>query len=213
VRLMHTLPQSLMYLISVVCGIAMSHTYSRPIRGVDAEAPIQWLPGEFERFCGIVKAPLYEYCTRFTDERSFADDLVQETLIIAWQQPFNPDKEASIETYAINILKSVISNTANYWATGKRENDLLLTMDDAAYYAGDSNPDRGILLKQAHAAIAKLPVSLRRVAQMYYIDGMLAVDIANELGISPATVGRWLEKAMEKVRITLNVEVECGEEG
>ena len=129
-----------------------------------------------------------------------ADDLVQDVMEVALRKP--PEVDRPIRPW----LRRVLGNAARMgWRGGKRqqERDALLVPQDS-----QSSATETLQALQAHQALVRAVVDLaepyRETVILRYVEGRSAVDIAQELGVSAATIRSRLHRGLALLRQQLD---------
>jgi RNA polymerase sigma-70 factor (ECF subfamily) len=148
-------------------------------------------------------AALWRYALRLTGDRARAQDVVQETLLRAWQHPEVADgNERSARPWLFTVARNMIideSRSARY----RRE---LSTADEVGAFEGacpdevDAALDRLLL----GDALARLTPEHREVVRRSYFQGWTTAQIAADLGIADGTVKSRLHYALRALRLALS---------
>jgi RNA polymerase sigma-70 factor (ECF subfamily) len=144
-------------------------------------------------------APLWRYAWRLTGDRARAADVVQETLLRAWQHPeVDDDGERSVRAWLFTVARNLIideSRTARY----RRERS---TPDDmgALDGAGPDEVDAVLNRLMIADALARLTPEHREVVRRSYFQGSTTAQIASELQIAEGTVKSRLHYALREMR-------------
>jgi len=144
-------------------------------------------------------AALWRYASRLTGDWDRAQDVVQETMLRAWQHPeVADDDERSARAWLFTVARNVIideSRTARF----RRE---VSTPDDVGALEG-ACPDavNGALDRLLISdALARLTPEHRAVVQRSYFQGWTTAQIAADLGIADGTVKSRLHYALRSLR-------------
>ena len=131
------------------------------------------------------------------DEDVLAEDAVQEAFIAALQGLERLRDPAAFPGW----LGQIIRRCANRIAGKQRE--LLLT-DAAILPSGEDTPgecvERDQLRQVVRDALRALPPSGRKTAELFYLQELSCMDIANELSVPIGTVKRRLHDARKRLR-------------
>lgn len=145
---------------------------------------------------------LWRYALRLTGDRTRAEDVVQETLLRAWQHPdVADDDERSARAWLFTVARNMIIDerrSARY-----RNESGLVDLESAFDRAGldemDSALDRILLT----AAMAQLSSLHRAVIRRSYYQGWTTAQIAADLRIAEGTVKSRLHYAVHALRFAL----------
>ncbi|MDT5014386.1 MAG: polymerase sigma-70 factor, subfamily [Mycobacterium sp.] len=167
--------------------------------------PAKTVEGKEATFNGFYDehaAALFRYARRLTGDAARAQDVVQETLIRAWQHPeVASDSERSARSWLFTVARHMIideSRTLRF----RRE---VSTPDDAdaverACPDGVNDALDRMLIGEA---LARLTSQHRAVIQRSYIQGWTTAQIAADLGIADGTVKSRLHYALRALRHAL----------
>jgi len=148
----------------------------------------------------------YPFLTKFAEgfvfDRQVAEDIVQNLFLHFWENVSHIEIESSIRSY---LYQSVRNRCLNYLR------DLHVQDKHRLLYieAGLNSEDPLIwqetdLIRQIQEAIDSLPVQMRELFVMKYLQGMKTKEIAGMKGISENTIKTQLQRAKEKLRRKLS---------
>lgn len=147
-------------------------------------------------------AALWRYAMRLTGDRARAEDVVQETLLRAWQHPeVAEDAERSARAWLFTVARNMIIDERRS-ARFRRESDSLETVPEPEKPGPDevnAALDRLLL----GDAIAQLSPEHRAVVRRSYYLGWTTAQIAADLEIAEGTVKSRLHYAVRALRLTL----------
>jgi len=148
-------------------------------------------------------AALWRYAWRLTGDQARAQDVVQETLLRAWQHPeIFIDDDRSARGWLFTVARNMIideSRTARF----RRE---LSTPDDMGVLegAGPDEVDAALDRLLIGEALARLTPEHREVVRCSYFQGWTTAQIAAGLGIAEGTVKSRLHYALRALRLALS---------
>ncbi|GJO47787.1 ECF RNA polymerase sigma factor SigL [Mycobacterium marinum] len=147
-------------------------------------------------------AVLWRYAMRLTSDASYADDIVQETLLRAWQHPEVIDERGrSARAWLFTVARNMIIDdrrSARY--------RYVVSSTDADGAPEQSTPDEvGAALDRLLIAdaLAQLSGEHRAVIERSYYRGWTTAQIAKDLEIAEGTVKSRLHYAVRALRLTL----------
>jgi RNA polymerase sigma-70 factor, ECF subfamily len=147
-------------------------------------------------------AILWRYAWRLTGDPARAQDVVQETLLRAWQHPEVADNnERSARAWLFTVARNIVIDESRS-ARFRRE---VSTPDDVGAFEGacsdevDAAMDR-LLIGEA---LARLTPEHREVVRRSYFQGWTTAQIATDLGIADGTVKSRLHYALRALRLAL----------
>jgi RNA polymerase sigma-70 factor (ECF subfamily) len=145
---------------------------------------------------------LWRYAWRLTGDPTRAQDVVQETLLRAWQHPeVASDSERSAQSWLFTVARNMIIDESRS-ARFRRE----VSTPDSAGASERACPDDvnatldRILIGEA---LARLTPEHRTVVQRSYFQGWSTAQIAADLGIADGTVKSRLHYALRALRLAL----------
>lgn len=147
-------------------------------------------------------AALWRYALRLTSDRARAEDVVQETLLRAWQHPeVVDDSERSARAWLFTVARNMIIDERR---SARFRNEVITE-------AGPGMPERpGVDEVNASLdrmligdAIAQLSDDHRAVVRRSYYLGWSTTQIAADLEIAEGTVKSRLHYAMRALRLAL----------
>jgi RNA polymerase sigma-70 factor (ECF subfamily) len=136
---------------------------------------------------------LYGLCFRLTHDRASAEDLVQETLLLAFRdlkQLRDPDRfRPWLSRVALNVCRMHLRRLA---ATPQE-----LAGAQSEHTRGHAEDDSPFGVDQA---LAQLDVPNRRVLSLFYGEGLSHAEVGELLGLSAAAVKSRLHRVREQLR-------------
>ena len=148
-------------------------------------------------------AALWRHARRLTGDEARAQDVVQETLLRAWQHPEVADNnERSARAWLFTVARNIVideTRTARF----RRE---LSTPDDVGAFecACPDEVDAALNRLLIGDALARLTPEHREVVRRSYFLGSTTAQIAAELGIADGTVKSRLHYALRALRLALS---------
>ena len=140
---------------------------------------------------------LWRYALRLTGDRGRAEDVVQETLLRAWQHPeiTGDSVRAWLVTVARNLVIDHSRSARARYETG--------SLDVAPEPAGPDGVDATLDRMLVADAVARLSADHRAVLCRAYYQGWGTARIAADLGIAEGTAKSRLHYAMRALRLAL----------
>ncbi len=147
-------------------------------------------------------AVLWRYAVRLTGDRARAEDVVQETLLRAWQHPeVVGDSERSARAWLFTVARNMIIDETRS-ARFRRETGSL----DSIAEPENPGPDQvnaALDRLLVGDAIAQLSEEHRAVIRRSYYLGWTTSQIAADLEIAEGTVKSRLHYAVRALRLTM----------
>ncbi|MGH2929932.1 MAG: sigma-70 family RNA polymerase sigma factor [Solirubrobacteraceae bacterium] len=145
-------------------------------------------------------APLWRYALRLTSDRNRAEDVVQETLLRAWQHPeVVRDGERSARAWLFTVARNMIIDQSR----SARFRNEVSSLDKAPEQAGPDEVNSALDRMLIADALAQLSPEHRAVVCRSYYRGWTTAQIAADLDIAEGTVKSRLHYAMRGLRLTL----------
>jgi len=147
-------------------------------------------------------AALWRYAVRLTGDPARAEDVVQETLLRAWQHPeVSGDAERSARAWLFTVARNMVIDDRRS-ARFRKERESLDTGSTPEQDAPDEvNAALDRLL--IGDALAQLSADHRAVIRRSYYLGWTTAQIAEDLQIAEGTVKSRLHYAVRALRLTL----------
>jgi RNA polymerase sigma-70 factor, ECF subfamily len=147
-------------------------------------------------------AALWRYASRLTGDRARAQDVVQETLLRAWQHPeVANDSERSPRSWLFAVARNMIIDERR---TARFRYEVS-TLDGVAALEGACPDEVNAALDRLLIgnALARLTPEHRAVVRRSYLQGWTTAQIAADLRISDGTVKSRLHYALRALRLVL----------
>lgn len=147
-------------------------------------------------------AALWRYAVGLTGDRARAEDVVQETLLRAWQHPeVTDDRERSARAWLFTVARNMIIDECR---TARFRNESVTADLESTYDRGspdevDAALDRLLLGN----ALAQLSPQHQAVIRRSYYQGWTTAQIAADLNIAEGTVKSRLHYAVRALRLSL----------
>jgi RNA polymerase sigma-70 factor, ECF subfamily len=126
---------------------------------------------------------LYAFVHRYTDDRQLAEDVVQETLLRAWQRldRLNTDDPRS---YLFTVARNVLTDT---WRA-KQRRPIEITDEHTPTLPAADQVDRTLDALLVAEALRRLSNEHRTVVEHLYFHGRPVAETAKLLGLAEGTV-------------------------
>ena len=147
-------------------------------------------------------AALWRYAMRLTGDQARAEDVVQETLLRAWQHPeVTDDPERSARAWLFTVARNMIIDERR----SSRFRNEVSSLDSSAAPEQASPDEVNSALDRMLIgdALAQLSPDHRAVVRRSYYLGWTTTQIADDLGIAEGTVKSRLHYAVRTMRLTL----------
>jgi RNA polymerase sigma-70 factor (ECF subfamily) len=168
-----------------------------------AETGERWESATVQGLYDEHAAALWRHARRLTGDSARAQDVVQETLLRAWQHPeVVGDNERSARAWLFTVARNMIIDESRS-ARFRRE---VSTPDDVGAFEGACPDEVDAALNRLLIgdALARLTPEHREVVRRSYFLGCTTAQIAAELGIADGTVKSRLHYALRALRLALS---------
>ncbi|MDT5367317.1 MAG: polymerase sigma-70 factor, subfamily [Mycobacterium sp.] len=143
---------------------------------------------------------LWRYALRLTGNPSRAEDVVQETLLRAWQHPeVIGDTERPARAWLFTVARNIIIDESRT-ARARKE---VTSLDSAPEQAGPDRVNETLDRMLIADAMAQLSAEHRAVVRRSYYQGWTTAQIATDLDIAEGTVKSRLHYALRAMRLTM----------
>ena len=147
-------------------------------------------------------AALWRYAVRLTGDQARAEDVVQETLLRAWQHPeVVEDSERSARAWLFTVARNMIIDDLR--SARFRKEGGSLDVAGAPEPAGPDEVSAALDRLLIGDALAQLSPEHRAVIRRSYYLGWTTAQIAADLQIAEGTVKSRLHYAVRALRLTL----------
>jgi len=147
-------------------------------------------------------AALWRYAMRLTGDRARAEDVVQETLLRAWQHPeVINDSARSARAWLFTVARNMIIDERR--SSRFRNEASSLDGSAAPEQASPDEVNSALDRMLIGEALAQLSPDHRAVVRRSYYLGWTTTQIADDLGIAEGTVKSRLHYAVRAMRLTL----------
>ncbi len=147
-----------------------------------------------EKLIQQYQTPLLRLCYIQLQDRTLAEDAVQETFLKAYRGFEQFRGESSEKTWLTRIAVNVCRDYQR--GSWFRHTDRSITPD--MLQIGAEQPDTEDM--DLSMAVMKLPRKMREAILLYYYQDMSTEEIAKVLGLTQSTVSYRLQKSREKLR-------------
>ncbi|RZQ62592.1 sigma-70 family RNA polymerase sigma factor [Amycolatopsis suaedae] len=150
---------------------------------------------------GQLRGVLFTHVLRLTNyDRQWTEDVVQETLIRAWQNSANLTREPGmLRGWLLTVAKRIVID--GWRSKQARPKEVELTRPDIAGAADET--DRALSAMVLVEAVGRLGPDQRAAIYQTYVLGHTVREAATILGVPEGTVKSRLHKAMRLIRRAL----------
>jgi RNA polymerase sigma-70 factor (ECF subfamily) len=148
-------------------------------------------------------AELRRYAVRLTGDRARAEDIVQETLLKAWQHPeVTGDPSRSPRAWLFTVARNMIIDERR---SARFRNESVIADPEVIFdHAGPDEVNSALNRMLLSSALAALSADHRTVIRRSYHDGWTTAQIAADLQVPEGTVRSRLHYAMHALRLALH---------
>ncbi|UFS59013.1 sigma-70 family RNA polymerase sigma factor [Subtercola endophyticus] len=141
---------------------------------------------------------LYRYVVRMTNDRQWAEDVVQETLFRAWRSPSIQSTDDSAQAWLFTVARNLVIDE---WRSARSRNEIgTATVPERAKA---DHTDAVLQAWLVSDALTELTREHREVLVHSYYGGKTVAEIAEHLGIPDGTVKSRLHYALRALRLAL----------
>jgi RNA polymerase sigma-70 factor (ECF subfamily) len=156
--------------------------------------------GGFDYYFNHYYSPLVFYCTKLTNNRESAKDIVVEAFIKLWK-----NKESITEYCKVKPLlyRTVYNASIDYLRKQKtREQAISILSSDGQFIQGNilEKLIETETYQHLYSLLSTLPFKCRQIFQMFYFQDKPIKEIAEELGISVNTVKSQKQRAIQLLK-------------
>jgi RNA polymerase sigma-70 factor, ECF subfamily len=143
---------------------------------------------------------LWRYAVRLTGDGARAEDVVQETLLRAWQHPeVVDDSERPVRAWLFTVARNMIIDERR----SSRFRNEVSPLNGAPERAAPDEVNAALDRLLIGDAVAQLSADHRAVIRRSYYLGWTTAQIADDLQIAEGTVKSRLHYAVRALRLTL----------
>lgn len=145
---------------------------------------------------------LRRYAVRLTGDRARAEDVVQETLLKAWQHPeVTGDPARSPRAWLFTVARNII---VDYQRSARFRRESVTADTDVIHdHAGPDEVNAALDRMLLSSALSQLSADHRDVIRRSYYEGCTSAQIAADLGIPEGTARSRLHYAVRALRLAL----------
>ena len=158
----------------------------------------------FERLYRLHEARVYALCLRLCGDRHWAEDLLQEAFVRAWNKLGGFRGDAQFGTWLYRLTANLVISQLR---RSKRNLEQELLPDERELYPA-APPG---LERDLDKAIRQLPDGARTVLVLHSIEGYTHEEIASAMDIAVSTSKVQLHRARKTLQQWLNASVASGE--
>lgn len=151
---------------------------------------------------------VYSFCVYLTRDKNDADDLYQQTFLVAIEND-EIDDDRNPKSYLISIAVNLWNNLKRKYSWRRKKVNIVYLNDDSQEEpaAGDNVEEQVVRRDEeeyVRRLVCELPDKLRAVVLMYYMEEMSLLEIAAALNIPSGTVKSRMHEAKNRLRERLN---------
>lgn len=152
------------------------------------------------------RSALIDYATRILGSRDQAEDIVQDAFLRLRPEQSEEYAPRQVLAYLYSIVRNLAFDALKRRRVESREHG-----QDPPFWImpqPQTSPEQSVLLadqiRVASETLRSLPSGMRRAIELYRIEGWTLEAIADELGLSTATVHRHIRSGMAKIALSLD---------
>ena len=154
---------------------------------------------------------IYSFCVYITGDRDAADDLYQQTFLVAIEKG-EIEADRNPKSYLITIAMNLWNNQKRKFLWRRKKADVVYFEDGAEENIEDSSPsveedyERREEIQRIRQTVQTLPDKLREVVLMHFMEELSVEEIAVILKIPAGTVKSRIHKAKKVLKERLNID-------
>ena len=148
---------------------------------------------------------VYSFCLYMTRNRDQADDLYQQTFLVAFEKD-DIDDAGNPKSYLIFIAANLWNNQKRKYLWRKKKANVIYLQDEdlTQLVDGAATVEEEVVrqdeMELVRSLVAKLPEKMRIVILMYYMEDMSVEEIATALRIPSGTVKSRMHQAKNRLK-------------
>ena len=154
----------------------------------------------FEALCQSLRPDLLRFAFWLSRDRAMAEDVVQESMLRAWNARDSLLNEAAAKPWLLTIVRREFARLFERKRIATVDIDELVAREEPTLAAADEQD-----IGEMRAALFKLPDEYREPLLLQVLMGYSTAEIARELNLSSAAVLTRLFRARQQLRAA------CGE--
>lgn len=143
---------------------------------------------------------VYRFAFSFLKEKQQSEEIVQETLIVLWENRQSFDESKALEPYLFTIAKRLVLDQLRKTLSTKSLRERLLVAMSEQHNETEEQIIFSDMLVFAEKAINELPKQQQVVFKLSRIEGLSYDEIAERLNLSRNTVKNHLVVAAKRLR-------------
>ena len=167
----------------------------------------QFLSGNKEAFDLLMSSyfrVLFQYGSKFSQDKEFVKDCIQDLFLVLWEKRENLDKSAVVKPYLLASLRRLMhrSISSKSWIGGKSLEDSDISFEiefsvEERYIENEAIYARAQQLKQL---LDQLPKRQKEVVYLKFFQDMDRNQISQVMDVTPQTVSNLLQIAIKQLK-------------
>jgi len=154
----------------------------------------------FDALCSPWRADLLRFAFWLSRDHAIADDVVQETMLRAWEHLDGLSEDRAAKGWLLTIARRELARVYERKRPLTIDIEQLAAAEDPAL-AATSEPDH----EELYAAIFSLETDFREPLVLQVLFGYSTKEISAELGVAQGTILTRLFRAREKLRVAVGM--------
>lgn len=153
----------------------------------------------FEYFFKKYMQMLYTYALGFVDEKSVAEDIIQDVFVQFWHKREQIQYTTSVYSYLQRMVKNACINMRRHEEVKRRYEQEVKYMEEEAFDWREVE-ELQKLQQKLFDAMDRLPERCREIFIMSCVDGLKYREIAARMGITENTIKTQIKLGYKKLR-------------
>jgi len=157
----------------------------------------------FYRIYQLHYVSLWHFAHYLIDNKADAEDIVANAFFKLWKQCATFNSLDRIKPFLVVVTRNACYDYLKHSKVKKAAREELLHTSARSEEDIQANLFKGEILQKAVNEIENLPVRMKRIFKMIYMEGLSNTEIAAKLNITESTVRVQKTKALQQLRASL----------
>jgi RNA polymerase sigma factor (sigma-70 family) len=161
----------------------------------------------FEKLMADNFRMLFQYGSKFSKDREFVKDSIQDLFLILWEKKSNLNPDAAVKPYLMASLRRLMRR--NLTSSSRIEVEVLRDEDDDDFHGIECSVEDQYIVgemtavrsQQLQKLINDLPCRQKEVVYLKFFQELNRDQIAEVMAVSPQTVSNMLQIAIRHLKL------------